>query len=498
VRSSAEREVKLTAGPDFTMPPLDGVADGITAVPAPARKLDATYYDTSDLRLARWGITVRYRKGDGDGWTVKLPEGDDGPALVRREVVFDAPNGAVPPEVLDLLRAYVRSSHLRPVVRITTLRRATRLQNGDGAALAEVVDDAVAVYRGSRVTERFREIEVELESDDATVLGAVAKTLQRAGADPSDPRPKAIRALGSTAQDPPELVPIQVGKRASAGDVLHAAAVNGVIRFLRHEPGVRLGDDPEDVHQARVAIRRLRSDLRTFRDLGDAAWLEPLRDELGWLGRALGAVRDADVLLDRLRAQAESLPDRDAAGVAALVRRLFVERDAARTGLLEVMASPRYVALLDRLVEGAQRPVLSPAARKRATRVVPPLVATPWRKLAKAAKALGKNPEDAALHQVRIQAKRCRYAAEAVAPVVGKPATKLADAVAEVQTVLGDHQDAVVAEAWLREAGREGGELALVAGELVVVQRAQADASRMAWKKAWKRASHPDLRRWLP
>ena len=92
------------------------------------------------------------------------------------------------------------------------------------------------------------------------------------------------------------------------------------------------------------------------------------------------------------------------------------------------------------------------------------------------------------MHQVRIKAKRARYAAEAIAPVAGRRVARLAEAVADLQGILGDHQDAVVAEAWLRQASQDGGDLALVAGELVGVQRAEAKASRKAWKKAWKRA----------
>jgi CHAD domain-containing protein len=483
-----EREVKLSAGADFKVPVLDGVIDGVTAVAAPVRHLDATYYDTADLRLARWGITVRFRKGDGDGWTVKLPDGDDGPALVRREVVFDAPNGAVPHDVIELLRAYVRSSQLEAVVRISTERKPIRLQDGDGAALAELVDDAVSVYQDDNVIQRFRELEVELEADRPRVIAAVVDALEQAGADRSNPLPKALRALGPRAVEAPELVPIDVNKKSTAGDVFHAALVDGVTRYLRHEPGVRLGDDSEDVHQARVAIRRLRTDLRTFSTLADGEWLEPLRDELGWLGRALGSVRNADVLLDRLRAQAASLPERDATAVAALVRRLFVERDTARTELVDVLNSDRYVRLLDNLVATAQSPSLSAKAGKRASKVVPDLAVRPWKKLAKAAKRLGKNPADAELHQVRIKAKRARYASEAIAPVAGKRAAKLADAVADLQTVLGDHQDAVVAEAWLRNASQEGNELALVAGELIGVQRLEAKASRRAWRKVWRRA----------
>jgi CHAD domain-containing protein len=116
--------------------------------------------------------------------------------------------------------------------------------------------------------------------------------------------------------------------------------------------------------------------------------------------------------------------------------------------------------------------------------------------LKKAVEVLDRDPADEALHQVRIRAKRARYAAEAAAPVAGKPARAFAKAVAEVQSILGDHQDAVVAEDWLRRV--DGGRsVALVAGQLIARQQAEAAAIRRAWPAAWKKADAKKLRAWL-
>jgi CHAD domain-containing protein len=130
--------------------------------------------------------------------------------------------------------------------------------------------------------------------------------------------------------------------------------------------------------------------------------------------------------------------------------------------------------------------------------VVPGLVARPYGKLRKAVKAL---PDDAApeqLHRIRILAKRARYASEAAEPVCGDQASALADALAEVQTVLGDYQDAIVAESWLRSA-LDGVDQAtsLAGGELIGVQIAEAAAARKRWPKAWKKAADKKLRSWL-
>ncbi len=208
-------------------------------------------------------------------------------------------------------------------------------------------------------------------------------------------------------------------------------------------------------------------------------------------------MRDADVLLERLHRQAASLADADAPGAATVVRRLVNQREAGRAELLEAMSGHRYAELLDRLVEGAQAPPLLPEADQKATAILPDLVRKPWKKLAKAVKALGDPPVDEELHNVRIQAKACRYAVEAVAPVMGRPATVMAKAVAEVQGVLGDHQDAVVAEGWLREAAESVEVNQLVAGELIALERVEADASRREWWYAWRQAREPRLRTWL-
>ena len=96
---TTETEVKLGAWAGFELPPLDGTVDGVTAVERVPRTLLAVYYDTPDLRLARWDVTVRHRSGDGSGWQVKLLEGDDGPALVRRELSFEGPVEPVPEAV---------------------------------------------------------------------------------------------------------------------------------------------------------------------------------------------------------------------------------------------------------------------------------------------------------------------------------------------------------------------------------------------------------------
>ncbi len=494
-----EREAKLTAGLGFSLPDLSSVVDGVSSRPLAPRNLDAVYYDTGDVRLARWGITVRHRAGDGDGWTVKLPDDNDGAGLVRRELTFSGPPTAIPPEASSLVRAYTRSEPLVPVARLRTRRDGVELLDAEGLRVAEVVDDEVSVYDGRRLASRFRELEVELDGHaPAELLPPLLTALREAGAGTTEQVPKLVRALGARASDPPELVALELSDESTVADVVRNAMVASTIRIIGHDPGIRIGDDPEDVHQARVGARRMRSDLQTFATVLEPEWVGHVRAELQWLGGVLGGVRDADVLLERLRRQAASLSEHDAPGVAALVRRLAQQREVARESLLDALDGERYVTLLEVLVAGSSSPAVRADADAPAADVLPALAAGPWKKLKRAVEGLGDDPPDDDLHAVRIRAKRCRYAAEAVAPVVGKPARRFADAVAELQTVLGDHQDAVVAESWLREAAATSSIPKLVTGELIALQRVEAAACRRAWAHAWKRARKKRLRRWMP
>lgn len=493
-----ERELKLAAAPSFRMPDLDGLAEGVAAAPQEPERLSTTYLDTDDLRLARWGVSFRHRAGQG--WTVKLPAEGDGTLLARPEITF-AGNGRRPPAAaVDLVRAFIRSDELRPQTRLRTVRKRIELHDVEGRLVADVVDDEVSVLEGRRLAARFRELEVEI--GDATppgLLEEIVELLRRAGAGAPDPTPKYIRALGPRASRPPEIALAELASGATAGDVVRRALAASVVRLIEHDPVMRLDANPEGVHQARVATRRLRSDLRTFRPLVEPAWAAALRDELGWLAGILGSVRDGDVMLERVRERVSQLPPASAQGAARVVETLEAARDAAHSELLASLRSERYVSLLDRLVTAANTPALLLEADLPASAVLPGLVRRPWRSLARRVKALGDHPTEAELHDIRIRTKRVRYAAEAVAPLVGRQARAFGDEAARLQEVLGDLNDAVVAEGWLREwaHGSRSMQGVFAAGELAGLERAAAERSRSRWRKAWRKLSSPRLRSWM-
>jgi CHAD domain-containing protein len=299
---------------------------------------------------------------------------------------------------------------------------------------------------------------------------------------------------------------VEVPELTAAADVeqlVRSTLARSVAQLQRHEPGVRQGDDPEAVHKFRVATRRLRSDLRTFSPLLERRWRRDLRTELKWLAAEIGAVRDADVLLARLGPQARELPGALAAEAEPLLVRLEGQRTVAHAALLDALGAERYELLVGALVAAVEQPQLAlgpttaPAGERPAAELVAGLVRRPWQQLAEDVEALGDDRTDQELHEVRILAKRCRYAAEAVAPVAGEAASRLASAVADVQTVLGDHQDTVVAEAWLDEAAADLPGTRAAVEALVARQRSERHALRLAWPATWQAAAAPELHAWL-
>jgi CHAD domain-containing protein len=287
-------------------------------------------------------------------------------------------------------------------------------------------------------------------------------------------------------------------RSATVADVIGVAFATSIGRLFDHEAGIRRQGDSEDVHQARVAIRRLRSDLRTFGDFVDEDWATELRAELRWLGAELGEVRDIEVLLDRLRADLARLGDSEHHAGRQLIDRLVADWYAARAGMLESLSTVRYETLHDRLLVAARHPRCTTWANLHAAQAVPPLVRRRWERLRDAVDELGEQPSDEALHGVRIRAKRARYAAEASTPVFGDDARRFARAMARVQEVLGEHHDAVVAHAWIGKAASEGrASEAFVAGMMAEMERRAAEQARAEFPAVWKRARRSRLRRWL-
>lgn len=487
-----EREVKLSVWPGFVLPDLEGVVDGGALRNESEQLLDAAYYDTSDLRLLRRGVTLRFRRGEppGDVWTAKLPAGTPAVGLARRELTLPGRPGAVPEALLDLLRGWALGAPLTQVARLRTARRRVTVSDADSGPQAVLDDDEVSILRGGRVAARFRELEVEL-LDDAPdrLLTLLAGRLEAAGAQPVDQVPKLVRALGPPALEPWQLDVPPLGERPTAAEVVRAGLLAAAARMVDHFAAAVLDEDPEGVRQARIGLRRLRSDLRTFGVLLDVDRVRPVREELDWLLHSLANVRELDVVLARLRSDASRLRPDDRSGGDELCGRLAEERAAAHGDLLEVLRGDRCAALLERLGDFLDAPPFAADARRPAADVVPALVRSRLRRLRREVERLGPAPADEELHRVRILARRLRYASDVAAPLAGGRVRRATRAVTKLQDVLGEHNDATVALDRLRDlAGDATGGAVWTSGMLGGLQVARAAECRAQFPSAYKAA----------
>jgi CHAD domain-containing protein len=496
-----ERERKFDVTDDVEIPDLDGVSvvDGSNVT------LTATYWDTPDRRLLRWGHTLRHRRasdGSEDGWTLKLavPSKSSKGDVDREEVSVPGSPGYPPARLRSLVGGVVRKERLGRIATITTDRRRVELagQGSEDRAAVEVSDDRVSSTVDRAPGAAFRQIEVEAKAPAADpLLDAMSESLTKAGA-----RPTTSSKLAMVLDGPvePEIVVPDARPKMSIEDLARVAVGSGTMKLIENDPAARLGSDPEPIHQARVATRRLRSDLKTLEPLLSATRVEWLREELAWVGGLFGAVRDLDVLIERMDELAGRFPEeRDTA--PALVEALREDRRVRHVELVDALGSPRYRHLLDELVAASSSPPLAAGVdgQRRVRSPLRKLARKTWRRLARAVKRLDVDPSHEDLHEIRKRAKRARYAAELSAGVLGKGADRLAGRLEDLQDVLGELQDAVVAEQRLRSMARDrlGSGAAFTAGTLACAERDARSEARDGWQAVWRSARAKRLRRWL-
>lgn len=263
-------------------------------------------------------------------------------------------------------------------------------------------------------------------------------------------------------------------------------AVGRLLRvLLAHEPAASSGHDPEAVHQMRVSTRRLRSVLKLSGPLlGPRA--QDVRAELGWLAALLGDVRDDDVLIARVQEIAREFAARDRDAAGELLSVLVAERGTARGRLTKALSSARYARLLRSL---AQLTEADSAASDVPGKALLRRLRKPYRRLTETAAALPAEPADDELHALRIRGKRLRYTAElartAAAKQDRKRLKKLIGAAKDLQRVLGEHQDAVLAAERMHAlAATRGGEVGFVAGRIAERELARRARPRADWPAA--------------
>jgi CHAD domain-containing protein len=500
-QATIERELKLGVWPGFELPDLRGAVDGAGASAPEEWRLEAVYFDTADLHLLRRGVTLRFRRGEEptEVWTAKLPDKAPEVGLARREISIPGGPNTMPTLLEDLVRGWALGAPLMPVARLRTLRHRITLRRPNGEAVAVVDDDEVSILQRSRVAARFRELELELVNGaPPKLLERLAERMRSAGAQPVEQMPKLVRALGPSALAPWNLAAPHVNGSPTAAELITATLVASAASLVDHLAAVVLDEDLEGVHRARVGIRRMRSDLKTARSLLDYRLVRPVRRELDWLMDHLGEVRDLDVLLARLQTEMGALEEIDRRGAEAVVAQALSDRTEAYERLRGALRTARCAALLEETARiAAAPPFKSREAGRPAKVVMPGLVGNPLRDLLKEVKKQGKRPDDAGLHRLRIEVKRVRYAAELAAPAVGKKAKRSARALATVQDVLGEHNDACVAAARLRDLGQrteDGG--AWGAGLFGGLELARAAECSNRFPSVWAQAAAGKRWRW--
>jgi CHAD domain-containing protein len=500
---------ELTAGGNGSRDPQ--IAPVVEGDPV-RQRLAATYFDTAALDLARSGLTLRRRTGGEDaGWHLKVPAGRD----ARSEVRHPLGRGVrtVPAALRKMVWARTLGAELRPVAEIVTDRTVRRLVDVTGHVMAELADDRVTARRllptdglgdAAAAASSWREIEVEDEAGDILPVVDASLRVHRLSEAPS--ASKLARVL-----DLPSSGPAGPGEGAEAtvespaGDVLLVHISEQVQQVRTQDLPVRL-DATDAVHKMRVATRRLRSALTTFKPLFDPDVVGPLRNELKWLAGELGAARDAEVMRDRVRSaveaeKAEAGEAHAAAGVADSELGNAYRR--AHDRVLAELDGDRYHAILRALDGLVTAPPVTDRAVDTAGESLPPLVARGYKKvrrIVKQADATHPGAErEELLHDARKAAKRARYAGESVSRTFGKEAVAFAEAMEDVQEALGEHQDSVLTRERLRGLARRTSstDAAFLYGRLHALEEAAAGQSQRHFDAAWKAARRKSLHRWL-
>lgn len=467
-------------------------------------QLEAVYFDTIDLILVTRQISLR-RQADGDnaGWHLTLPAPSNELHELAEPLGTD-PNH-IPDALLHQVRAFVRDQALIPVARLRTHRVVHRLYAANDHVLAVFRDDRVhaelLVPEPAELS--WREWGIELVNADPVFLDVAQSLLVAAGARPTAHASTLARALGGQLPNRTS-TPHKVNRKSPAGNVLLGYVREQVKVLAVQDPLVRR-DEPDAVHQMRVACRRLRSVLTTYRSLVDAADAGHLRAELQWLAEALGAARDVQVIHRRIRGQIFNEPPELVLGPVAqrIDEQLEADFRAARFVGLETLDSARYFRLLDALDALLATTPVTDRALRPAHRVIPGLIRREVKRLRKTVRVARTTTRrtgdrDLALHDVRKSAKRLRYAAETALPVYPKAAHRLMDATQVLQTVLGEYQDSVVARGLLLRLSAAAylqGETSFTYGRLHALEQIRATAADEMFFLAWNTFPKPELKK---
>jgi CHAD domain-containing protein len=448
-------------------------ADGFLIRADGSRSARETCLDTADRRFERAGYVLAVREDGARTDLVLEPSSPrpDGPALRISAPLSTASAGLdlekLPAALHDAVRAVTGRERLGTVQRRTVRRQLFEVARRERfAGAVTLVETTSELPDGRTETEHRVELDMATSEDLGELLAALRAQLPRLDPAPSV-TPKTRRQSHAAA-------------RTIAGAAFEAMS-RELARCLDHEPGTRLGVDSEELHDMRVAARRLRAALRVHRRYLPRGSRRIAR-EVRWLGSVLGPVRDLDVQIAWLEARTAELPPALRPEVSGIAERLRRRRVEARREMLDALDSERWVGLVRRATEWLERgPAAAPArGRRRARPVAARLIERRMRQLIRARAALSPEENVEELHRLRILGKRARYALEFHAGRFGKPARRVLRGLVRLQDQLGEHHDIVVfldrIPALLDDGGDEAGAASPALEHLRRTQSERAEA----------------------
>ena len=435
-----------------------GTIDGLVLEPRSTLQIFDTYLDTDDWRIHRAGFALRIRSEAGKSEATLKSLHSASAEVADRGELSEALEGSASESLRQSIgpvgaRVHaVSGAHaLMPLFEVRTSRQRFGVRREDEAQqLGEIALDETVISRphGEPQTSMQR-VEVEALTEVREPLQSLVKSLRSDCAleAASDTKySQGLKSVGLAPGPAPEFAPATVDASMSIVEVALANLRRYLSAWNLHEPGARLGDDPEALHDLRVAGRRLDAVLRQFRSSLPASFPE-IRPTLKKVLRTLGEARDLDVALIELEAFGRGLPKSDRESIEPLKRHLASERGRARGRMLSVLDSVSVQKDLQHLTSllAAPSAASQQPSPELALNVAPDMVRRRYRKVRKGADLLTLDSSMAAYHGVRGQAKKLRYALEAVAVIYGKPADEMLRALRRWQEKLGVQQDAAVA-----------------------------------------------------
>ena len=486
----------------------DSLGRNPSVVSHETRELADGYFDTEDWRIYRAGYALRIRRTkyeNGAEATMKRLASRNGKAGVRDRREISQPLDGEGPEVLneahgpvaDRVRALTGPNALRPLFEVET-RRSTHDLMLDGLRAGEISLDVTAIPLEEGEPARLRRVEVEVEPEAFDRLEPFVERLReecRLSPAVASKYESGLFARGVSLPAPPDFGPTEVDDSLSAGEFAFRIIRAQFGIFLAHEPGTRIGEDPEELHDMRVAARRIRAAIKIFEGTLPVR-ARGYRDTFKWVAGALGEVRDLDVQLGRLEAWISDAAPEDEEPLEALRAVLEEQRAKARKAMLRTLDSRRYARFVasfgsflekgpSRRAAGARQPIMEAA---------PGLVRKPYRKVRKLGDPLTEESSGEEYHELRKKGKRLRYTLEFLSGVYGDAPKDMIGALKNLQDVLGDHQDAEVAASYLRELGVARGrgrrlppETIFVMGGISHRYEVQTRGLRAHYPKAYRR-----------